>query len=579
MATNTNPSRVSGTPQNGGPRFTDGEAFAVLGGGMLAMYLAYRFIKQHPALVIAIAIVAAVLATTGSILIGRWRDRRAARQDPPSPGVSLGTVKRDGLLARPRPYRIPWKAFHQHVLIDGPTGAGKTFTFVLPILRAFCAAKKPTGIFYLDGKGDRVDREPGIGFDHVFCPEDPDNSARWNPLAGDDPFAAAAQFAAALFPEAIEAGANFYEAKAVYAISKVVPAMAITGYGIARSAASDAVDLDTLEQTLVAAGIEAERAAHIVDVRPEVALRQLSYRRLDPSRVGPRLTEAIDEDLAPPAGNPRATYHEVTPAALNAVLFGAAGLAPLAEALEPFAQSGDVWAQLHGDVAALAAMDARERTAVLQNLQNRLGMFLTAPFDRLCSRSDFRIGAVATGEKVAFLLPVGQFPTVAGPLGRVALAQFKNAVLASQPGIRKVAVLDEFHNFVSDDWGPFLSQARSRDGAAVMAIQSLADLPPQKQQAMLANARTVIVTPGVSPADAEYWAKVFGEEVRERRSYSYEQQSFLSPRPRAHVQVDQTVEYRWTPSEIAELDPSYALFRVTHGRTIHPVAKVRVERG
>lgn len=227
----------------------------------------------------------------------------------------------------------------------------------------------------------------------------------------------------------------------------------------------------------------------------------------------------------------------------------------------------------------IAGQDPRDRAAVFQNLQNRLGHFLSPPFLELCSRSDFRIAEVTHGRKVGFLLPTGSFPAAAKPLGRVALAQFKNAVLGSQPGMRKVAVLDEFHNFVSDDWGPFLNQARSRDGAAVMAMQSLADLPPARRHATLANTRTVIVTPDVSPDDASYWADVFGKERRERLSYSYENRGLFGRRDPGHVRVDEAEDYRWTPSEIKELAPEYALIRVTHKRSVHPVAKVWVERG
>ena len=558
-------------------------AFAV--GAALAVYCAYRFVEQHKALAIAATLLAALGAAVTLFATARLRDRQAARQDPPRPGIILGTVKRDGLLARPRPFRIPWSAFHQHVIVDGPTGAGKTFTYIEPVLRGFCATKTPSGVFYLDGKGDRVDQSPGVHFDHVFCPEDPAGSAHWNPLAGPDPVMAASQFAAALFPEAVESGANFYEAKAVYAITKVAPAMAFTGFGVAAAESAAIPEALPLERRLIAAGLSLDSAARWATAAPDTAERQLAYLGARSDKSAAALERAIAQDTPAPAGyvaGSSSQTWDVTPADLNRVLFGAGKLQGLVEALDSCAAGGAdaaTVAQLRHDVAALAGQDDKDRSAVFQNLQNRLGYFLTPPFLELCSCSDFGIADVAKGRKVGFLLPTGSFPAAAKPLGRIALAQFKNAVLASQPGIRKLAVLDEFHNFVSEDWGPFLNQARSRDGAAIMAMQSLADLPHHKRQAMLANARTVIVTPGASPEDAEYWAKVFGQEVRERRSYSYEQRSVLSPRPLAHVRVDQTEEFRWTPSEIAELHESYALIRVTNKRTIFPVAKVRVERG
>ena len=187
-------------------------------------------------------------------------------------------------------------------------------------------------------------------------------------------------------------------------------------------------------------------------------------------------------------------------------------------------------AQLRHDVAAITTLNGKERAAIFQSLQNRLGYFLEPPFLTLCSRSDFRIADVTRGARLGFMLPTGRFPNAAKPLGRVALSQFKNAVLSSQPGVNKIAVLDEFHNFVSSDFGAFLNQARSRGGGTLMAMQSLADFPHHAKAAMLANVSTSIVTPGSSPEDAEHWADLFGKQLQERRSYSYDTRRPL-PRP------------------------------------------------
>jgi hypothetical protein len=73
------------------------------------------------------------------------------------------------------------------VLITGPTGRGKSYGFIQPILRGHID-RPETGVLYMDGKGDRLDQGPdAVHFDHVFCPEAPARSARWNPLAGPDP--------------------------------------------------------------------------------------------------------------------------------------------------------------------------------------------------------------------------------------------------------------------------------------------------------------------------------------------------------------------------------------------------------
>jgi hypothetical protein len=239
-------------------------------------------------------------------------------------------------------------------------------------------------------------------------------------------------------------------------------------------------------------------------------------------------------------------------------------------------------AQLGHDIGVLTGLPRRERAAMLANLQNRLGYFLAPPFLELCARSEFRVADVCEGRRVAFLLATGAFPDVARPLGRVALAQFRQAVLASQPGIRKGAVLDEFHNFVSADFDAFLAQARSRGGSAVMAVQSLAQFPDahagrELLDRMLANIATVIVT-RLPTLRRPLRAEAFGEQPTPQLSYSYEPAGPLAPRPRPTVRVEQRDTPRFTPTEIAELPAGRALIQLTDRRTAYPPTIVDVER-
>jgi hypothetical protein len=535
-----------------------------------------------------------LLAGFAYLVLRAWAwllDRRAARLDPPSPGVIVGTVKGDWKLARPRPFRVPWAAFHQHVLVAGPTGRGKTFTFVEPMLRGLCARRQPTGVFYLDGKGDRVDQDPAINFDFVFCPEDPAASSYWNPLAGPNPIEAASIFASALFPGASEDQANFYEARAVYAITKVAPAMAFTGHGVSAGERplpeALTIDNDELLRRLLAAGLDPKAAQPHIKRRSDRARRQLAWHPYRERPDGATLLAAIESDAPAPPGTPAqllgADEYELIPADLNRVLFNDS-LAKLPEALDLALKQPHhpnhlaLLAQLRHDVAAITALEGKERAAIFQSLQNRLGYFLEPPFLTLCSRSDFRVADVTRGVRLGFMLPTGRFPNAAKPLGRVALSQFKNAALSSQPGINKIAVLDEFHNFVSSDFGAFLNQARSKGGGTVMAMQSLADFPHHARAAMLANVSTSIVTPGASPEDAEYWADLFGKQLEQRRSYSYDTADRYRGRHHRHVRVDESEEYRFTPTEIRELDKRYALIQLTHGRDPYPAQRVNIER-
>lgn len=227
---------------------------------------------------------------------------------------------------------------------------------------------------------------------------------------------------------------------------------------------------------------------------------------------------------------------------------------------------------------SLANLPAKERAGVLSNLENRLAVFLTPPFDRLCAKSTFTLADVCTGRSVALLLPTGTFPGIAEPLGRIALAQFQQAVLASQPDVTNVAVLDEFHNFVSPSFTKFLSQARSRGGAAVMSTQTIADFDIDYRDRLLANASTQIITPGALPFDAEHWSKAFGEHDVEHLTRTTQPRSILDPAPLPSLRRETRPEARFSATAVTELTAGQALIRQVSGRVEYPAMVVDVER-
>lgn len=552
----------------------------------LALFLAYRAITQHP--IPAAAIVLLFAGATVSALIARARvkDRLAARKDPPLSGLVIGTVRGDWRLAKRRPYAIGWEAFRQHVLITGPTGRGKTFGFVQPILRAHLQ-RPDTGVLYMDGKGDRIDQGPGAArFDHVFCPEDPDASARWNPLAGPDPVASGRSFADALYPEAGTAHANYYEARAAFAIRTVCPAIAVTGFEIDPMSN---LDDDEMVAELRRRGMNQENAEYCVKQvgrdACENQLRWLPWRE----NQGPDALLQLINRKAPPS---KAAVEELkqprtytpTIAALHRVLFTDGKLARLANAVsnrinddtDPI--DAERLELLAREVRSVAELPAKERAATFANLQNRLSVFLTPPFDQLCAASDFTIADVCQGRSIAMLLPAGTFPGIAEPLGRVALAQLQQAVLASTPEVTKLAVLDEFHNFVSPAFPRFLNQARSRGGGAVMCVQSISDFDIEYRDRLLGNASTQIVTPGSMPFDADHWSRVFGEHEIEQTSTTTAPRSILDPAPAPSVRRESRQVPRFTPTQVAELGARQALIHQVRAQTAYPAVVVDVER-
>ncbi len=552
-----------------------------------ALLLAVRLISQRPTALAAAALaVLAAVTLAGLLARARVKDWLAGREDPLATGVIIGTRRGNWRLAKPRPYSLGWETFLQHVLISGPTGRGKSFGFIEPILRAHIR-RANTGVLYLDGKGDRIDQGPNpVQFDHVFCPEDPEASAHWNPLAGPSPIAAAMSFADALFPAASLPNPVYYEVRGAFAIRAVAPAIAYTGHAMPVTVGRSQ---EEITRDLIAHGLDAEQVEYLITQMGvavcEDQLRWFPTRDTQTPQALYRLIErpsppksSIDEQLLMPvACTP-------TVAALHHVLFTDGELEALANALlARLTQDSPALARerltlVAKQIMTLAALPAKERAAVLSNLENRLAVFLTPPFDRLCSRSDFAMRDVCDGASIAMLLPTGSFPGIAQPLGRIALAQFQQAVLASQPQVTKVAVLDEFHNFVSPGFTAFLSQARSRGGAAVMSTQTITDFDIDYRDRLLANASTQIITPGSLPFDAEHWSRAFGEHDVTHRSQTLAPRSLLEPVPLPSIRTESRPEARYAPTAVTEVPAGKALIRQVRGRTAYPPVVVDVER-
>ncbi len=216
-------------------------------------------------------------------------------------------------------------------------------------------------------------------------------------------------------------------------------------------------------------------------------------------------------------------------------------------------------------------MPAKERAGVLANLENRLaGLPHPTVRPTLQATTDFHLTDICQRRSVGLLLPTGTFPGIAEPLGRTALAQFQHAVLQSDPAITKVAVLDEFHNFVSPAFTKFLSQARSRGGAAVMSTQTIADFHPDYRDRLLANASTQILTPGALPFDADHWSRAFGAEPTPQHSTSIQRRTLQRPDPDRDVRTDHRDMPRYTPTQLSELAPGEAIIRQVSRRTQYP---------
>lgn len=549
--------------------------------------------ERHPFLPLVAGLVVGAAITTALRLRAHVLDRSAARTDPAAPGILIGTVKGDWRGARPRDYALPWRSFTRHVLVLGPTGSGKSYSIIQRVLRGHLQRSR-SAVLYLDGKGDPIhedrDGRPGVRFDHAFTPDDPERSARWNPLAGPDPDQAGIRFAAALIPDSPLAGDAFYRERGKLVLSLVIPAIAYTGYGLPHG--TRWLDEADLSARLLALGMGEEEVESRVRVSAARVAEQLAWLPHRERQDLDALREYIDRDAKPS----RAVYDTTTgathrPATIDVVhrmLFRDGELERLLAALDT--RAGEVSEPLasrlrhiHDELEFLPQMNKRERLEQLANLQNRLAIFLQPPFRELCcGRSDFTVDDVCHGASVAMLLNASKHPAAA-PLGRVALGQFTQAVLSStNRDLTKLAILDEFHHFVSDEFGDFLATARSFGGGALMALQSLAQIPDERlQRDILGNARTRIIHPGIAHEDARIMSLELTEHWAQRRSWTY---AHAGERPavgpaQPTLRVEHQLEARYSPTDLIELPARHAVIQLMDGEERLDPVTVNLDAG
>jgi hypothetical protein len=185
-----------------------------------------------------------------------------------------------------------------------------------------------------------------------------------------------------------------------------------------------------------------------------------------------------------------------------------------------------------------------------QGLLNRLELFWANPAVRrtLSAPADFTWDEVLQdGWVVTATLSLAQLGDSAGALGSLFWHGLAQAAYRRRPGVRHppfFAYLDEFHQWVSEDFGDFLALARGHQVGLTIAHQDLGQLSPALTEAVIANARHRVILPGTAGDDVARFRKAAAPHpVDERLRYF--------PRGRALVQV--TTRGRLRPPWIAKV--------------------------
>lgn len=165
------------------------------------------------------------------------------------------------------------------------------------------------------------------------------------------------------------------------------------------------------------------------------------------------------------------------------------------------------------------------RTQISKLISNK---YLRKCLNPPIGRNDIDFGEhLAKGGIIAMSTAQGDLRDLAKTLGLFLILQFQSAVFR-RPSPEKSRMphmfyIDEFQEFANPSMGILLTQGRSYRCGCLLATQARAQiaLGPDGQSFLSlvsANARSLIVYPGIEAVDAEYYSRQFGdiEKIEER---------------------------------------------------------------
>ena len=247
----------------------------------------------------------------------------------------------------------------------------------------------------------------------------------------------------------------------------------------------------------------------------------------------------------------------------------------LAIALEPgrdgfshlLARSTDAIANEH---LAAFAKDKDWQQAV-SKARDDLALFVSSTYGEMLtiSRHALDFSDIYTHRQIAYVqLPVGLSTEFMRYLGKLMLSDLNslNSAIATG-GVPKVQglcsiVIDEFGNFVTQQFITLLREARSQNFAITIAHQSLGDLralTPEASDQIQGNTNTKIILQQPAHADADNWAKLIGTRHAVEQTYQTEK-GLLGEGLSGRGSLRQTHQFIVEPDVIKNLKQGRAVF-------------------
>lgn len=194
---------------------------------------------------------------------------------------------------------------------------------------------------------------------------------------------------------------------------------------------------------------------------------------------------------------------------------------------EYFAERSKVYENSSGIRSQVSKVIANRYLRHVLNPDVEKGEYNQIDFDKHLAEG----GVICISTAQGLMRDLGKF------LGYFLILQFKSAVFR-RPGnedTRRAHFLyiDEFQQYSTPGFSEMLTQGRSYRVACHLATQARAQMAmgggndgKNFVNLVSTNARNVVIFPGGSSDDAEYYSKQFGEYEREDVSYSHSQKSF-----------------------------------------------------
>lgn len=182
-----------------------------------------------------------------------------------------------------------------------------------------------------------------------------------------------------------------------------------------------------------------------------------------------------------------------------------------------------------------------------------------------------------TGDKVALSTATGASDTIGKMLGAFIMLQLQQAI-GRRPGKENtrtpvIMYIDEFQDYASGAFEDVLTKGRSYCVSATMATQTLGIVAEKAGQGLVdnlqSNARNVIVYPGASVQDAQYFMSLFGTYTKSETNRTISQAVQDEPTrmdkvkgilgigddgggdtPRESISEKESTEYRFDESQI-----------------------------